>query len=147
MKKNYTVLSVTHTKISEEKGSMIWTLLDRDVGSERKINAVTTLDAMGYIETVRPIYVRETPLVDRLMNQVEGDNFSIDFGPFNEAMGYVKREVYEDIKKLEQASKLSQRVNRILMVVTILIICWLVWLSIESFTDFANLSANHHELP
>lgn len=146
MKKTYTVLSVTHTKISPEKGSMIWQLRDKD-GYERKVNAVTTLDKAGYVDSARPIYARETPLVDRLMLQVEGDEFTIDFSSFNEAMGYIKREVFEDMQKLEQASRLSSKINRLLLVATVLILCWLGWLTVESFAEFANANTHHHDVP
>ncbi len=115
---------------------MTWFLSD-ELSHSRKVTAVTTLDKQGYVCNARPVYARETPLVDVLMQHQEGDTFSIDFQSFNEEMGYLKRDVFADMQKLEQASKLSSQVNRLLIVLVVLIVVWLGWLTVQSFYDFA----------
>ncbi len=136
MKKTFTVLSVTHTPVSPERGSMTWFLSD-ELHHSRKVNAVTTLDKQGHISHARPVYARETPLIEALMQHEEGDTFSIDFQSFNEEMGYLKRDVFADMQKLEQASKLSSQVNRFLVVLLVLVMTWLGWLTVQSFYNFA----------
>lgn len=136
MKKTFTVLSVTHTPMSPAKGAMTWYLSD-ELNHSRKVTAVTTLDKAGHVTAARAVYVREVPLVDGLMQHVEGDTFAIDFQSFNEEMGYLKRDVFADMQKLEQASKLSGRVNRVLLIIVMLLLGWLAWLTVQSLQDFA----------
>ena len=115
---------------------MTWFLSD-ELHHSRKVNAVTTLDKQGHISHARPVYARETPLIEALMQHDEGDTFSIDFQSFNEEMGYLKRDVFADMQKLEQASKLSSQVNRFLVVLLVLVMTWLGWLTVQSFYNFA----------
>ena len=136
MKKTFTVLSVTHTVVSPERGSMTWYLSD-ELSHSRKVTAVTQLNQAEQITAAKPVYNREKPLIDCLLYKQEGETFTIDFTSFNEEMGYLKREVFADMQTLEQAGKLSHRVNRILFWLVMLVICWLGWLTFDSFQDFA----------
>jgi hypothetical protein len=149
MKKTYTIQSVSRNAISQEKGSIVWQLLDAADGRLRKVNGVTTLDKAGAIESVRSIYAREIPLVDELLLHNEGDTFTIDFSEFNQLQGYVEREMYLDMQHCERLSGLSRRTWRIVAVLTMLVVLWLGWMLNTSMTKFAQQQPliHKHELP
>jgi hypothetical protein len=146
MKKTYTVLSITHTIISPGKGSIIWQLSDEQE-RPRKVNAVTSLDKQGLVDSARSIYAREAPLVAVLMQRTEGETFSIDFTPFNEANGYINREMYSNLQKCERLGCLARKVWRVLVVVGLLIVLWLGWTLYGSVAEFAHKQPTRpHEL-
>lgn len=148
MKKTYTIQSVTHTVISPEKGSMVWQLLDAADGRLRKVNGVTTLDKAGLVDSTRSIYLRETPLVEELLLLNEGDTFTIDFTGFNQAQGYINREMYANMQQCERLSCLTRKLGRVLAVAGVLIVLWLGWMLYGSMTEFAHQQPlKHHELP
>lgn len=147
MKKTYTILSVTHTAISPEKGSIGWSLRD-ELGRERKVNGITTLDKNSHIESARSIYAREAPLVDELLLHFEGDTFTIDFTAFNKAQGYINREIYADLQKYQRFSCLARRAGKALAVVGALAVLWLGWTFYTSVNEFAHQQPlKRHELP
>ncbi len=149
MKKTYTVQTVTHTPIAEDKGSIIWHLLEPD-GRQRKVNGVTTIDKDGLIDSARSIYAREAPLVEALLPYNEGETFTIDFTEFNKAQGYINREIYTNMQRCEKFACMVHRVGRVLAVATVLVVLWLGWTFYNSANQFAQkqpLRPSTHELP
>lgn len=147
MKKTYTILNVTHAAISPEKGSIGWSLRD-ELGRERKVNGITTLDKDNHIEAVRSIYSREAPLVEELLLHFEGDTFTIDFTAYNKAQGYINREIYADLQKCQHFSCMALRAGKALAVAGVLAVLWLGWTFYTSVHEFAHQQPlKHHELP
>ena len=148
MKKTYTIQSLVCTEISPGKGSMVWQLRDAGDHRVRRVNGISTLDKQGVIEAVRSIYAREAPLVDELLLHHEGDTFSIDFTGFNQAQGYINREMYANMQKCEKLSCMVSRLWRVLAVVAILVVLSLGWMLNTSMTKFAEQQPliHKHEL-
>ncbi|MBU0654199.1 MAG: hypothetical protein KJ914_03600 [Gammaproteobacteria bacterium] len=149
MKKTYTIQTVNHTPISDEKGSIIWHLIEPD-GRQRKVNGVTSIDKAGLIDSARSVYARETPLVESLLLHNEGETFSIDFTEFNKAQGYINREIYADMQRCQKFSCMVRKLGRVLAVAGILIVLWLGWTFYQSANQFAQkqpLRPSTHELP
>lgn len=149
MKKTYTIQSVTHTAISDEKGSIIWHLTEPG-GRQRKVNGITSLDKVGLINSARPVYVRETPLVEALLPRNEGETFTIDFTEFNSAQGYINREIYANMRRSERLACMVSKTGRYLAVAGLLIVLWLTWTFYNSANEFARkqpLIPSTHELP
>lgn len=148
MQKTYTIQSLVCTEISPGKGSMVWQLRDASDDRVRKVNGLSTLDKQGLIESVRSIYTRETPLVEELLLHNEGDTFTIDFSGFNQAQGYINREMYANMQKCERLSCLSRQLWRVLAVAGILVVLSLGWMLNTSMTKFSQQQPLiHHELP
>jgi len=146
MKKTFTVQSVKNNSISNGKGALVWQLSD-ELDRPRKVTGVTTLDKQGRILSTRAVYERETPLVERLLQQNEGDTFSIDFGPINAALDYQKREVYTNMRKIQQIGRLGDWVTQLLWALIVLVSCWLIWVLFDSVSHFIHFPASNHELP
>ena len=83
MIKNYTVKEKTHKIISSSKASVRYVLVDEQ-GEERVVEAVAKLGLAKRIKSIRPIYHRETPLVDALSKASLNDLISVDFSEFNQ---------------------------------------------------------------
>jgi hypothetical protein len=148
MQKTYTIQSLVCTEISPGKGSMVWQLRDASDDRVRKVNGLSTLDKQGLIESVRSIYMREAPLVEELLLHNEGDTFTIDFSGFNQAQGYINREMYANMQKCERLSCLSRKLWRVLAVAGILVVLSLGWMLNTSMTKFSQQQPLiHHELP
>lgn len=149
MKKTYTIQSIVCTEISPGKGSMAWQLRDNADERLRKVSGISTLDKNGLIESVRAIYTREAPLIDALLLRQEGDSFSIDFTGFNQAQGYINREMYANIQKCERLSCMVGKLWRVLAVMALLVILSLVWMLNSSMTKFSQQQPliHHEQLP
>lgn len=148
MIKTFTIQDIVRTDISPEKGGMTWFLLDEQ-GKERRVQAVTDLDGAGEIAAVQPIFGRETPLVEELTQHAIGDTFTIDFTAFNQAQGYINREVYANMRKCEGMACLAQRAFKMLAVVAVVALLWLGWVFYSSVQHFSQQQplTRHHELP
>ncbi|WP_028487602.1 hypothetical protein [Thiothrix lacustris] len=149
MKKTYTIQSIVCTEISPGKGSMAWQLRDNADERLRKVSGISTLDKNGLIESVRSIYTREAPLVEELLLCQEGDTFSIDFSDFNQAQGYINREMYANMQKCERLSCMVGKLWRVLAVMALLVILSLVWMLNSSMTKFSQQQPliHHEQLP
>lgn len=149
MKKTYTIQSLVCTEISPGKGSMVWQLRDSADERLRKVNGISTLDKNGLIESVRSIYTRETPLVEELLLRHEGDTFSIDFSSFNQAQGYINREMYANMQKCERLSCMVGKLWRVLAVMALLVVLSLSWMLNSSMTKFSQQQPliHHEQLP
>lgn len=148
MTKTYTIQTVAHTAVSPGKGSITWQLQDKADGRVRKVSGVTDLDRNGAIESAHSIYVREAPLVEELLRHYEGDTFTIDFTGFNQAQGYIHREIYANMRKRERLGLLSHKAWRVLAVLSLLTLLWLGWSMYASFNKFSQEQPLiHHELP
>lgn len=126
MKKTFTVHSLQHKEVSPGKGAISWLLSD-EKGRPRKITGVTHLDKEGAIETITPVYKRETPLVNRLYLAEKGDVFDIDFTEFNRREGYKAREVYDNMRTVEKASGLAAGVKKYLLILGAVALLWFTY--------------------
>lgn len=126
MKKTFTVHNLQHNEVSPGRGSITWLLSDEN-GKPRKINGITHLDKEGVIETITPVYKRETPLVNRLYAAEKGDVFDIDFTVFNRKQGYKAREVYDDMLSVEKASGLAAGTQKYLLLLGAVALLWFTY--------------------
>lgn len=94
MIKTFLIHAVKTTQISPGKGLMIWLVTD-ERRIPRKVMGLTETDDQGLVKTVKPVYSRETPLVDALSTLVRGDLVTVDFRPFNLTNYDGERLVYE----------------------------------------------------
>ncbi len=136
MKKTFTILSVRHKVLAKKKGLMIWQLRDEN-NQLRKVEAFTILDKNEFIKGFKAIHAREVLLVEELNHHVEGATFEIDFTHFNEAQGYLKREAFANMQQREKINELSNRVTRILLMTSFIVLvalCWQAYTAITSFT-------------
>lgn len=137
MKKTFTVREMHHKEISPGKGSIVWLLAD-EAGLPRKVNAITDVAGDGVIEKMRPVYKRETPLVERLHYMNEGQTFIIDFSSYNQQENYAPREVYSHMRTLERVGNTATLINRSVMLGGLLVVLWLAY---GLFTDLIELQA------
>ncbi|HMT93784.1 hypothetical protein [uncultured Thiothrix sp.] len=96
MIKTFLVHAAKTTQVAPRKGLITWLVTDEN-RVPRKVMGLTELDESGLVKTVKPVYSRETPLVEALTTLVRGDLVTIDFRPFNLTHGYEERLVYESI--------------------------------------------------
>lgn len=82
MIKTFLVHAVKTTQVSPGKGLITWLVTDEN-RIPRKVLGVTETDEQGFVKAVKPVYSRETPLVDALKTLVRGDMVTVDFRPFN----------------------------------------------------------------
>lgn len=126
MKKTFTVHGLQHKEVSPGKGAITWLISD-EKGVPRKITGVTDIDNEGVIETIAPVYKRETPLVNRLYAAEKGDVFDIDFTEFNRKEGYKAREVYDDMRTVEKASGLASGAGKYLLMLGAVALLWFTY--------------------
>ena len=126
MKKTFTVHGLQHKEVSPGKGSITWLLSD-EKGEPRKIIGITDIDKEGVIDTITPVYKRETPLVKRLYAAEKGDVFDIDFTEFNRKEGYKAREVYDDMRTVEKASGLAAGTQKYLLLSGAVALLWFTY--------------------
>ena len=138
MTKTFTVQEIQHKEISPGKGSIIWLLAD-ERGLSRKVNAITDIDANGVIQKMRPVYKRETPLVERLHYVNEGQRFSLNFSAYNKQENYAPREVYTNMRSIEKVGSLAKGVSRFIMLAGLLLVCWLAY---GLFNDVMQMQLN-----
>lgn len=148
MKKIFTIHHISRNNVSPEHGVISWQVSDEN-GRDRKINGVTTLDKSGAIVAVRAIFKREEPLAEALLLYNEGETFTIDFTPFNQAQQYAARDVYNGMQRHGQYAQIGGNVKRALALIVLGGIMWLAW---ELFTSVNGLNLQpitpkSHELP
>lgn len=96
MIKTFLVHAVKTTQTSSGKGLIVWLITDEN-RVPRKVMGLVDINEQGLVIAVKPIYSRETPLVEALRPLVRGDLVTVDFRPFNLANNYEERLVYETI--------------------------------------------------
>ena len=134
MQKTFIVRKYQHEAIAVDRGVAVWELLD-ETERPRKVTALTQLDAAGVIENAKPVYHRETPLVEQLLNVCEGESFSIDFTSFNTAQQYAPRARLQSAKA--SGDVLPLFLFRLMAVMGLLSALWMIWSFIESVATFA----------
>ena len=134
MKKTFIVRKYQHETIAEGRGVAVWELVD-EVERPRKVTALTQLDATGVIENAKPVYHRETPLVEQLLNVCEGESFSIDFTSFNTAQQYAPRTTLQPAHATGDVLPLF--LFRLMAMLGLLSLVWLGWSFVESVVTFA----------
>ena len=134
MKKTFIVRKYQHEAIAANRGIAVWELID-EVERPRKVTALTQLDHAGAIENAKPVYHRETPLVEQLLNVCEGESFSVDFTSFNTAQQYAPRASLQSIATHSDALPLF--LFRLMALLGLLSVIWLIWSFIESVATFA----------
>ena len=82
MIKNYTIIEKEIKEISASKASIRYVLLDEQ-GQERVVEAFAKLGMTKKVKSLKPIYQRETPLVEALTNAEIDDVINVDFTEFN----------------------------------------------------------------
>lgn len=98
MIKTFLVHAVKTTQVAPGKGLITWLVTDEN-RVPRKVMGLAETDEKGLIKEVKPVFSRETPLVEALTTLVRGDLVTIDFRPFNRSQGYEERLVYEKINQ------------------------------------------------
>ena len=78
----YTVTGYNFTEISSGKGSIEYQLMD-EYGNERTVTAMAKLNLFKKVSKVRPIYHRESPLIEALSRTKLNDSIVVDFSEFN----------------------------------------------------------------
>jgi hypothetical protein len=134
MKKTFIVRKYQHEAIAANRGVAVWELTD-EAERPRKVTALTHLDQAGVIENAKPVYHRETPLVEQLLNVCEGESFSIDFTSFNTAQQYAPRASLQLVSTHSDALPLF--LFRLMALTGLLSILWMFWNFIESVATFA----------
>ena len=135
MKKTFIVRQYQHKAIAADRGVAVWELVD-EAERPRKVTALTQLDAAGIIENAKPVYHRETPLVEHLLNAGEGECFSIDFSSFNTTQQYLPRAPV-GLAAPHAAPLMSLFLYRLLLGLGVFSALWLIWSFIESVATFA----------
>lgn len=93
MIKTFLVHAVKTSQVAPGKGLITWLVTDEN-RIPRKVLGLTETDEEGLVKAVKPVYSRETPLVEALTTLVRGDLVTIDFRPFNLTQGYEDRLIY-----------------------------------------------------
>lgn len=96
MIKTFLVHAVKTTQVAPGKGLITWLVTDEN-RVPRKVMGLTETDDEGLVKAVKPVYSRETPLVEALTTLVRGDLVTIDFRPFNLSHGYEDRLIYASV--------------------------------------------------
>jgi hypothetical protein len=96
MIKTFLVHAVKATEVSPGKGLITWLVTDEN-RIPRKVMGITETDERGVVKAVKPVYSRETPLVEALTPLVRGDMITIDFRPFNLTHDYEGRIAYSPV--------------------------------------------------
>ena len=138
MAKTFTVQEIQHKEVSPGKGSIVWLLSDEQ-GLPRKVNAITDIAANGVVDKMRPVYKRETPLVERLHYLNEGQTFTLDFSGYNQQENYAPREIYTNMRSIEKVGSLATGFTRVVMLGGLLLVCWLAY---GLFTDVMQMQLN-----
>ena len=134
MKKTFIVRKYQHEAIAANRGVAVWELVD-EAERPRKVTALTQLDDAGVIENAKPVYYRETPLVEQLLNVCEGESFSIDFTSFNTAQQYAPRAPMPAVAI--NADVLPLFLLRLMALMGLLSVLWMFWSFIEAVATFA----------
>ena len=137
MKKTFIVRQYQHEAIAADRGVAVWELID-EAERPRKVTALTQLDAAGIIENAKPIYHRETPLVEQLLNVCQGESFTIDFTSFNTAQQYAPRLCLQTTGSVGNTGDiLPLFLFRVMAALGLLSVVWMFWSFIESVATFA----------
>jgi hypothetical protein len=137
MKKTFIVRQYQHEAIAADRGVAVWELID-EAERPRKVTALTQLDAAGIIENAKPIYHRETPLVEQLLNVCQGESFTIDFTSFNTAQQYAPRLCLQTTGSVgNTGDMLPLFLFRVMAALGLLSVVWMFWSFIESVATFA----------
>ena len=137
MKKTFIVRQYQHEAIAADRGVAVWELID-EAERPRKVTALTQLDAAGIIENAKPIYHRETPLVEQLLNVCQGESFTIDFTSFNTAQQYAPRLCLQTTGSVgNTGDMLPLFLFRVMAALGVLSVVWMFWSFIESVATFA----------
>jgi hypothetical protein len=80
--KTYRIEDIIFTELSPKKGSIEYFLID-SVKEKRKVTGIAKLGFNGKIKSVRPVYLREKPLIDVLVQSDVGERITVDFTEFN----------------------------------------------------------------
>lgn len=137
MKKTFIVRQYQHEAIAADRGVAVWELVD-EAERPRKVTALTQLDAAGIIENAKPIYHRETPLVEQLLNVCQGESFTIDFTSFNTAQQYAPRLCLQTTGSVgNTGDMLPLFLFRVMAALGLLSVVWMFWSFIESVATFA----------
>ena len=138
MKKTFIVRQYQHEAIAADRGVAVWELID-EAERPRKVTALTQLDAAGIIENAKPIYHRETPLVEQLLNVCQGESFTIDFTSFNTAQQYAPRLCLQTTGSVgNTGDMLPLFLFRVMAALGLLSVVWMFWSFIESVATFAS---------
>ena len=137
MQKTFIVRKYQHEAIAVDRGVAVWELLD-EAERPRKVTALTQLDAAGVIENAKPVYHRETPLVEQLLNVCQGESFTIDFTSFNTAQQYAPRLCLQTTGSVgNTGDMLPLFLFRVMAALGLLSVLWMFWSFIESVATFA----------
>ena len=137
MKKTFIVRQYQHEAIAADRGVAVWELID-EAERPSKVTALTQLDAAGIIENAKPIYHRETPLVEQLLNVCQGESFTIDFTSFNTAQQYAPRLCLQTTGSVgNTGDMLPLFLFRVMAALGLLSVVWMFWSFIESVATFA----------
>ena len=137
MKKTFIVRKYQHEVIATDRGVAVWELVD-EAERPRKVTALTQLDTTGIIENAKPIYHRETPLVEQLLNVCQGESFTIDFMSFNTAQQYAPRLRLQPTSNAgNTGDALPLFLFRLMAAMGLLSVLWMFWSFIESVATFA----------
>lgn len=116
MIKTFLIHAVKTTEVAPGKGLIIWLVTDEN-RVPRKVMGLTDTDEQGIVKTVKPIYSRETPLVEALTTLVRGDMITIDFRPFNLTHDYNERLSYQALD--ENRHFLIPRLSKLAAITTL----------------------------
>ena len=82
MVKTFTIKAYNFKQVSQGKGAIEYLLVD-EFGEKRIVTAVAKIGWNKKISSIKPVYTRETPLVQALADRVVNDQIIVDFTGFN----------------------------------------------------------------
>lgn len=82
MVKTFTIKEYNFKQVSQSKGAIEYVLVD-EFGGKRTVTAVAKIGWNKKISSVKPVFKRETPLVQALVNRAVNDQVIVDFTGFN----------------------------------------------------------------
>ncbi len=105
MLKTYTLKQKSYGRVSANKGTVRYILQEED-GSERTVMAMTELGLTKKVKAIRPMFHRESPLIDKLALAEVNDRIWVDFSDFNH-----KTPRASSAKKRGEAKKIIKELN------------------------------------
>jgi len=82
MVKTFTIKEYKFKQVSQSKGAIEY-LLEDEFGEQRTVTAIAKIGWNKKISSVKPVFKRETPLVQALANRAVDDQIVVDFSGFN----------------------------------------------------------------
>lgn len=82
MVKTFTIKEYNFKQVSQNKGAIEYILVD-EFGQKRTVTAVAKIGWNKKIKSVKPVFKRETPLVQALVSRAVNDQVIVDFAGYN----------------------------------------------------------------